>query len=126
VSPTNVNTIATGRVKRKFGKRRVGLEAFLGWRTAGKVRECLIPRYRAVSGATRHALERVPPDWPRWWSLILPFFGRILSIIPRLHGLKTFVPAEFWVTPTPDLIRFMLRHDARIEVSDDTPNPDSW
>ena len=59
MSPTNVNTIATGRVKRKFGKRRVGLEAFLGWRTAGKVRKCLIPRCRAVSGATRHALERV-------------------------------------------------------------------
>jgi len=70
----------------------------------------------------RHALERAP-DWPRWWSLILPFFGRVESITPRLYGFKTLVPAEFWVTPTPE---FMLRHDSRIEVANDIPNPDSW
>ena len=41
------------------------------------------------------------------------------------YGPKALIPTEFWVALTPALTRFTPGHDARIEVTDDGPNPNN-
>lgn len=49
--------------------------------------------------------------------------GCIKLIALQLYDFKVLVRAKFWVVPTPALTRFMPRHNSRIEVTEDSPNP---
>ena len=54
-----------------------------------------------------------------------PYFGCIGSINMQPYDFKVFVPADKWIAPIPALTRFSPGHDARIEVSDGSSNPNS-
>lgn len=54
-----------------------------------------------------------------------PFFGCIESLTMQPYDFKALVPASNWVAPTPALTKFTPGHDARIEVNDNTANPNS-
>ena len=54
-----------------------------------------------------------------------PYFGCIESINLQPYDFKVFVPADKWIAPVPALTRFSPGHDARIEVSDGSSNPNS-
>jgi len=54
-----------------------------------------------------------------------PFFGCIESITLQPYDFKALVPSAIWIPPIPALTKFTPGHDARIEVTDDSPNPNS-
>ena len=54
-----------------------------------------------------------------------PYFGCIESITLQPYGFKALVPADNWIPPAPALTKFTPGHDARIEVADDSSNPNS-
>ena len=64
-------------------------------------------------------------DRPFFSNGTAPFFGCIESITLQPYDFKALVPAELWVAPTPALTRFTPGHDVRIEVTDDSSNPNS-
>jgi len=54
-----------------------------------------------------------------------PYFGCIESITMQPYDFKLFVPADSWIQPAPALTKFTPGHDARIEVTSDSSNPNS-
>ena len=52
-------------------------------------------------------------------------FGCIESITLQPYDFKALVPAKNWVAPIPALTKSTPGHDARIEVTDGSPNPNS-
>jgi alpha-1,3-glucan synthase len=54
-----------------------------------------------------------------------PYFGCIESITMQPYGFKALVPTTNWVAPVPALTEFIPGHDARIEVDDNSTNPNS-
>ena len=54
-----------------------------------------------------------------------PYFGCIESITLQPYDFKVLVPADIWVAPIPSISGFTPGHDARIEVADNSSNPNS-
>jgi alpha-1,3-glucan synthase len=54
-----------------------------------------------------------------------PYFGCIESITMQPYGFKALVPTTNWVAPVPALTEFIPGHDARIQVDDNSTNPNS-
>ena len=54
-----------------------------------------------------------------------PYFGCIESITMRPYDFKALVPVTKWVAPVPSLTKFTPGHDARIEVDENSANPNS-
>jgi len=54
-----------------------------------------------------------------------PYFGCLESVTLQPYDFKALVLAEKWVAPIPALSRFTPGHDARIEVTADSQNPNS-
>jgi len=64
-------------------------------------------------------------DRPFFFDRKDSYFGCIESITLQLYDFKALVPADIWIPPAPALTKFMPGHDARIEVADDSSNPNS-
>ena len=64
-------------------------------------------------------------DRPFFFDGKAPFFGCIESITMQPFDFKALVPASVWVAPPPALTKFTPGHDARIEVNDNSTNPNS-
>ena len=54
-----------------------------------------------------------------------PYFGCIQSLTMQPFDFKALVPATLWVAPAPALTKFYPGHDARVEIDDNTANPNS-
>ena len=54
-----------------------------------------------------------------------PYFGCIGSITLQPYDFKALAPADIWIPPAPALTKFTPGHDARIEATDDSSNPNS-
>lgn len=54
-----------------------------------------------------------------------PYFGCIESITFQPYDFKALVPAANWIAPIPALTKFSPGHDARIEVTSNSSNPNS-
>ena len=64
-------------------------------------------------------------DRPFYFDGKDPYFGCIESITLQPYDFKALVPAALWVSPAPALTKFTPGHDARIEVTDGSSNPNS-
>lgn len=51
-----------------------------------------------------------------------PYYGCMSSITLDPYGMKVLVPDTEWVSPPPMITRFLPGHDARIQVTSDSPN----
>ena len=75
-----------------------------------------------------HPFENYTPgasDRPFFFDGKDPYFGCIESITLQPYDFKALVPADIWIPPAPALTKFTPGHDARIEVTDDSSNPNS-
>jgi len=86
------------------------------YRSDAVVRNLLYPFENYTLGAS---------DRPFFFDGKEPFFGCIESITLQPYDFKALVLAEKWVPPIPALTRFTPGHDARIEVTADSPNSNS-
>ena len=64
-------------------------------------------------------------DQPFFFDGKAPFFGCIESLTMQPFDFKALVPTANWVPPTPALTKFTPGHDARIEIDDNSSNPNS-